>query len=202
MPKKLQRPEAAPLLCGGITVYSPLREFLSKGQTRVGVVGLGGLGHLAVKFASAMGCEVTVFSSSKNKKDEAEKMGADRFVVSSDAKAMKSEQDRLDLIIVTANVDLPWEQYLECLRGDGTLCFVGVPPSAISFGVFQLLGKRRRVAASPIGGRARISEMLEFAAQHDIVATSEIFPMADANDALKRLRKNDLRYRAVLVNPS
>ena len=201
MPEALRRPEAAPLLCGGITVYSPLREFVRGPGARVGVVGIGGLGHLAVKLAVAMGMEVTVFSSSESKRAEAMRLGAKHFLTSTDAALIRSgSRSRLDLVLVTANVDLPWDAYLDTLRADGTLCFVGVPPSPLAFRVDLLLAKRRRVAASPIGSRREMREMLNFCAQHDILAQSEIFAMTDAPAAVERVRANQVRYRAVLVH--
>lgn len=201
LPPGLEGPGVAPLLCGGITVYSPLREFVTGGRSRVGIVGVGGLGHLAIKFASALGCEVTVFSSSPSKKKEAEEMGAHHFVASADPKEIKKVGARLDLVLVTANVDLPWPAYLQTLRADGTLCFVGIPPSDLNFNVGLLLGKRRRVAASPIGSRARIQEMLEFCARHKITATVETFALDNVNQAISQVRENRVRYRAVLARP-
>ena len=202
MPEALQRPEAAPLLCGGITVYSPLREFVRVPEARVGVVGIGGLGHLAVKIAVAMGHEVTVFSSSESKRAEAALLGAQHFVDSSDAEKIRNgARSRLDLVLVTANVDLPWDAYLDTLRADGTLCFVGVPPSPVAFLVGQLLAKRRRIAASPIGSRREMREMLDFCAQHQILAQSEIFAMHEVAVAIDKVRNNQVRYRAVLVQP-
>ena len=200
MPEVLQRPEAAPLLCGGVTVYSPLREFVRGPNARIGVVGIGGLGHLAVKLAVAMGHEVTVFSSSASKEAEARQLGAHQFVHSADAASIRAAAtDRLDLVLVTAAVDLPWDAYLDALRADGTLCFVGVPPSALDVHVGQLLNRRKRIAASPIGSRQMIRELLEFCARHGIWAQSELFALRDVNAAVAKVRANTVRYRAVLV---
>jgi uncharacterized zinc-type alcohol dehydrogenase-like protein len=200
MPEGLRRPEAAPLLCAGITVYSPLCEFVRGPGARVGIVGIGGLGHLAVRMAAAMGYEVTVFSSTPAKEAEARRLGAHFFVNSSDPDNIGQQaHGRLDLVLVTANVDLPWGEYLDTLRADGTLCFVGVPPAPVTFELGQLLGLRRRIAASPIGSSQTMRQMLEFCARHQILAQAEIFPMAEVNRAVAKVRKNDVRYRAVLV---
>lgn len=201
IPEGCESPAFAPLLCAGITVYSPLCELLSLkqlGAPRVGIVAVGGLGHLAVKFAAHLGCEVTVFSSSSAKEKEAKEMGATYFVNSRDPKAVAAYGPRLDLVLVTANVDLPWENYLQTLRPDGTLCFVGIPPSNITFNIAHLLDTRRKITASPIGNRSRMYDMLEFAQRHRIEATVEKFPLERVNEAIDRVRKNDLRYRAVL----
>lgn len=198
IPESLAKPGAAPLLCGGITVYSPLCEFIDRKEARVGVVGLGGLGHLAVKFARSLGHEVSVFSSSPTKKAEALAMGAHHFLPSGTEEEIKSAGAKLDLVIVTANVDLPYAAYLSTLRRDGTLCFVGIPPSPLTVPVGALLGGRNRIAASPIGSPARIIEMLDFAARHGIEADSEIFSMKDVNEVLPKVKANKVRYRAVL----
>ncbi len=192
LPQELRGPDAAPLLCGGITVYSPLAEFVTKKNARVGVVGLGGLGHLAVKMAHAMGHHVVAFSSTPGKRGDFE------FVDSRSAEAIGAVSRKLDLVLVTANVDLPWEAYLSTLRADGTLCFVGIPPSPLQIPVGAMLGKRLRVTASPIGSRARIQEMLEFCARNGVRAQVEVFPMQKVNEVLPLVKENRVRFRAVL----
>lgn len=202
LPEKAQSPEFAPLLCGGITVFSPFCEFLATSAlrtARVGIVGIGGLGHLAIKFAHALGCEVTAFSSSPGKQVEALQMGADRFVASTSPEAIEAIGPRLDLLLVTVNVDLPWQSYLETLRVDGTLCFVGIPPSPVNVPIVQLLDKRRRIAASPIGGRFRMAQMLEFVASRQLNADIEVFQFDGLNEALTKVRENKVHYRAVVV---
>jgi uncharacterized zinc-type alcohol dehydrogenase-like protein len=195
----MAKPELAPLFCGGITVYSPLCEFLTRKDARGGILGLGGLGHLAVKFSHAMGHEVSVFSHSPSKEKEAKALGAHHFY-HGEAKQVAQELERkLDLLIVTANVDLPYPEYLSTLRANGTLCFVGIPPSPITLGVGALLGGRIRVSASPIGSPWRIREMLDFARTHGVMATSEIMPMEQANEAMAKVKANKVRYRAVLT---
>lgn len=202
LPEGCHTPDYAPLLCGGITVFNPLCEFISPyrlGAPRVGVVAIGGLGHLAVRFAVKMGYEVTVFSSSENKRAEALAMGASHFVSSKDPKAITDYGPRLDLITVTADVDLPWESYVQALRADGTLCFVGVPPSNLSVHVNHLLDTRRRITGSPIGNRARMYQMLEFAKRHGIAAEIETYQIDQVNEAIERVKSGKVRYRGVLT---
>jgi alcohol/geraniol dehydrogenase (NADP+) len=202
MPARLLGPEAAPLLCGGTTVFSPLAEVgsLSKRKpVQVGIVALGGLGHLAVKIAVAMGYEVSLFSSSPSKEVEAKKMGVARYVNSTSAQAIADVGPRFDLLLVTANVDLPWESYIGTIRTDGTLCFVGIPPSPLSLPIFHLMSKQRKITASSIGSRACVQQMLEFTALHKIHADIEVFKMGQVNEALEKVRTNKVRYRAVIV---
>lgn len=199
LPKKLAVPEAAPLFCGGITVYSPLCEFVARKDARVAVVGLGGLGHLAVKLSAAMGHEVAVFSHSASKHQEAKTLGAREFHHAPIESIAKDIGRRFDLVLVTANVDLEYPHFLNTLRSDGTLCFVGIPPSPLQLPVGAMLGKRLRVAASPIGSPGRIHEMVDFCAAHGVLAMSEIEPMNQVNSVLERVKANKVRYRAVLA---
>ncbi len=195
-------PALAPLMCGGATVFSPLVQFLDNKKQRtasVGVVGLGGLGHLAVKFAVAMGYSVTLFSSSLAKKAEAETMGVRQFVDSSSADSIVNFGQNLDLIIMTANVDLPWPAYLSTLKVDGTLCFVGIPPSPMTFHVSEILDRRIKITASPICDRYNLQRMVEFAETHQLGATIETYPMDRVNDAIQAVRDQKVRYRAVLI---
>ena len=199
IPDALASEGAAPLLCAGITVYAPLRVFGVQPPMRVGVIGLGGLGHLAVQFAGAFGCEVTVFSSSPDKEPDARRFGADAFHSSVDSGELAPLADAFDLIVSTAPVDLDWHTYLRLLRPDGRLCFVGVPPSPMSLPVGSLLGGRNSVCASFIGGRPLVAEMLQFAARHGIRAQAEVVPLAQVNTAIQRVRQNRARYRMVLT---
>jgi alcohol/geraniol dehydrogenase (NADP+) len=198
IPESLASENVAPLLCAGITVYAPFRAFNVKPTDRIGVIGIGGLGHLAIQFGKAWGCEVTAFSSSPDKEAEARKFGASKFVSSTNSKLMAETANSLDFIISTVNVDLEWANFVNCLRPDGKLCFVGIPPSDLKISVVSLLGGRRSICASPIGGRHLIREMLEFSARHRIVAQTEVVPMAAVNEALKRVGANTARYRMVL----
>lgn len=198
IPEQLTSENAAPLLCGGITVYAPLRVYGVSANMKVGVIGIGGLGHLALQFARAWGCEVTAFSSSADKAAEAKEFGAHHFVSSTDEKAMQTRKNSLDFIISTVHADLDWNAYVNLLRPDGKLCFVGVPQSQIAVNVFSLIGGRRSICGNPTGSRHQIVEMLDFAARHGIEAKTEVLPFAKINEALDRVRLNKARYRMVV----
>lgn len=200
IPDALESENAAPLLCGGITVYTPLRSHGINPSSRVGVVGIGGLGHLAVQFARAFGAEVTAFSTSVAKEEEARAMGAHRFVNTRESKAMKEVAGSLDFIVSTINADQDWGVYLQALRPTGTLCFVGVPPSPVAIQAFPLIAGMRSVTGNPIGSPYRLKEMLDVAARHGVKAQTERFAMAKANEAIEKVKKNKVRYRAVLAN--
>ncbi|MGB6192945.1 MAG: NAD(P)-dependent alcohol dehydrogenase [Terracidiphilus sp.] len=200
IPDALPSEQAAPLLCGGVTVYSPLRKHGVNPSSRVGVVGIGGLGHLAIQFAKAFGAEVTAFSSSAEKEDEARELGAHNFVNSRETKAMREMAGALDFIITTVNADQDWATYVQALRPTGTLCFVGVPPSPVSIGASPLIAGMRSITGSPIGSPYRLREMLDVAARHGVQAKTERFAMDKANEAIEKVKKNKVRYRAVLAN--
>lgn len=200
IPDTLPSEKAAPLLCGGITVYSPMREHGVNPSSRVGIVGIGGLGHLAIQFARVFGAEVVAFSTSTAKEEEARSLGAHHFVNSRESKAMKDVAGSLDFILNTANADQDWNVYIQALRPTGTLCFVGVPPSPVSVHAFPLISGIKTISGSPIGSPQRIREMLDVAGRHGVQATTEPFPMARANEAIDKVKKNKVRYRAVLSN--
>ena len=199
IPEALSSHEAAPLFCGGITVYSPLRQH-ARPQSRVGIIGIGGLGHLAIRFARAFGCEVTAFSSTPDKEEEARSLGAHHFVSSVDDAALKGQRESFDLIVSTVNKSLEWKRYVTALRPDGVLSFVGALDEPLTIATGLLLSGRRSISGSPIGGRVAIREMLDFAARHQIGAQVEVLPMSEVNTALDRLRRNEVRYRFVLEN--
>jgi len=200
IPDSLPSEQAAPLLCGGITVYSPVRDHGINPSSRVGVVGIGGLGHMAIQFARVFGAEVTAFSTSTGKEDEARSLGAHHFINSRESKAMKDVAGSFDFILNTANADQDWNVYVQALRPTGTLCFVGVPPSPVSLHAFPLVAGIRTVTGSPIGSPQRIREMLDVAARHGVKATTELFTMSKANEAIEKVKKYKVRYRAVLAN--
>src|SRR3984885_10017263 len=200
IPEGLESERAAPLLCGGITVYNPIRSLGVNPSSRVGIVGIGGLGHLALQFARAFGAEVTAFSTSPAKEEEALGFGAHRFVNSRESKALKPVEGSLDLIISTINASQEWNSYVATLRPHGTLCLVGPPPAPVSVAAFPLIAGARGVCGSNTGGPGMIAEMLDVAARHKVAAKTENFKMAAANQALERMRKNRVRYRAVLAN--
>ncbi len=195
---KLSLEAVAPLLCAGITTYSPLRQWkVGKGH-KVAVLGLGGLGHMAVKFAAAMGAEVTVLSTSPNKEADAKKLGASKFVVSSDADALAAVNNYFDFIINTVSASVDLNQYLGLLRLDGTMILLGVPPEAPQVHAFNLIFKRRRLAGSLIGGIKETQEMLDYCAEHNIVSDVEVIAMSEINTAYQRMIKGDVKYRFVI----
>jgi uncharacterized zinc-type alcohol dehydrogenase-like protein len=200
IPDALKSENAAPLLCGGITVYNPLRTYGINPTSRVGVVGIGGLGHIAIQFARVFGAEVTAFSSSAGKEEEVRALGAHHFVNTRESKAMKEVAGRLDFIVTTVNADQDWGVYVQALRPMGTLCFVGVPPSPVAVHAFPLISGLRSISGNPTGPPHRLREMLDVAARHDVKATTELFPMNKANEAIEKVKKNKVRYRAVLAN--
>ncbi|HEY6447521.1 MAG TPA: NAD(P)-dependent alcohol dehydrogenase [Acidobacteriaceae bacterium] len=200
LPEALDSETAAPLLCAGVTVYNPMRSAGINPASRVGVIGIGGLGHLALQFARAFGADVTAFSTSPAKEEEALALGAHRFVHSRDNKALRAVEGSQDLILSTINAEQEWGAYVAALRPHGTLCLVGVPPGPVAVPGFPLIAGARCLCGSNTGSPARIAEMLDVAARHKVAAKTESFRMADANQALDRVRKNHVRYRAVLVN--
>ena len=200
VPGALESENAAPLLCGGITVYSPMRNHGVRPSSRVGVIGIGGLGHLGLQFARAFGAEVTAFSTSKDKEDEAKKLGAHHFINTRETSALKKVAGSFDLLMTTANADQDWSAYVAALRPRGTLVFLGVPVSPATLPVFPLIAGQKTIAGSPTGSPSDLSEMLDVAARHGIKAVTESFPMQKANEAVARVKKNQVRYRAVLAN--
>jgi uncharacterized zinc-type alcohol dehydrogenase-like protein len=200
IPENLDSEDVGPLMCGGITVYAPLVNYNVKPSMKVGVIGIGGLGHLALKFARAFGCEVTAFSSSPNKEEEARSFGAHHFVSSNDSDQLQKIARSLDMIICTVHRDLDWNSYLITLRPNGKLCFVGLLTNAISLQAPSIVFGQLSVCGSLIGSRPAIREMLEFAARHDIKALSEVVPMSEVNQAIAKLKENKARYRMVLKN--
>jgi uncharacterized zinc-type alcohol dehydrogenase-like protein len=200
VPEILDSENVAPLLCAGITVYAPIRNHGVRPSSRVGVVGIGGLGHLGLQFAKAFGAEVTALSTSKDKEAEALKMGADHFVNSRDMGELKKVAGSFDFLLSTVSADQDWQALVNCLRPKGTLCVVGVPPSPISIQAFSLLAGQKSVSGSPIGSPRDLHEMLDVAARHGVKAITERFPMAKANEAIAKVKKSKVRYRAVLTN--
>ena len=200
IPEALKSEHAAPLLCGGITVYSPLRSHGINPSSRVGIVGIGGLGHLAIQFARVFGANVTAFSSSAGKEEEVRALGAHHFVNTRESKAMKEVAGTQDFLLTTINADQDWGAYMQALRPTGILCFVGVPPSPIALQAFPLIAGLRSVTGSPIGSPHMLREMMDVAARHGVKATTECFPMSKANEAIEKVKKNKVRYRAVLAN--
>lgn len=195
VPASLDLAGTAPLLCAGITTYSPLRHWgVTKGK-KVGVVGLGGLGHMAVKFAHALGAYVVVFTTSPNKKDDALRLGADEVVISRDANEMQKQTGSFDFILDAVSADHDINAYIQLLRRDGTITLVGAPEKPLAVAAFGLLFGRRSLAGSPIGGIPETQEMLDFCAAHHITADVEVIPIQKVNEAYDRLLKSDVKYR-------
>lgn len=197
IPEKLTLSDAGPLLCAGITVFNPLMTY-AKPKSRVGIVGIGGLGHLAVKFAAAFGCEVTAFTSSESKFKEARDFGAQNVVSSRDSTAIQKFAGYFDLLLVTVNVPLDWSSLISALAPKGHLHFEGVVTEDIPINIFQLLVAQRSISSSPIGPPVAIADMLDFASRHNILPKTEHFPMSQINKAFEHLEAGKARYRIVL----
>ncbi|MCC6994373.1 MAG: NAD(P)-dependent alcohol dehydrogenase [Deltaproteobacteria bacterium] len=198
LPAGLDPARAAPLLCAGITTYSPLRQWGCKPGDRVGVVGLGGLGHMAVKLAASMGAEVTVLSTSRGKQDDARRLGAHGFEVTREPGSFERLAGKLDLLIDTISAPHDYNAYLGLLRPFGAMVVVGVPPAPTPVAAFSLIGGNRRLAGSLIGGIAETQLMLEHCARHGILADVEIIPIQAINQAYERMMAGDVRYRFVI----
>jgi uncharacterized zinc-type alcohol dehydrogenase-like protein len=197
LPEGLPIAEAGPLLCGGITVYNPLAMH-AKPTSRVGIVGIGGLGHMGVKFAAAYGCEVTAFTSSESKFDEARGFGAHHVVSSRDSAAVRKLSGMLDMLIVTTNVQLDWDALLSTLAPHGRMHVVGAVPDPIPVPIIPLIFRQGSISASPTGSPVAIETMLQFAARHKVTPTTEHMPMSRINEAFERLEAGKARYRIVL----
>jgi len=198
VPESLDLAAAAPLLCAGITVYSPLRHWNAGPGKKVGVLGIGGLGHLAIKIAKAMGAEVTVFTTSQSKVEDAKRLGADNAVLSTDTAQMKQYTGKLNFIIDTVSAKHDINSYLNLLKHDGTVVLVGLPPAPLEIGAFNIVMGRKSFSGSNIGGIAETQEMLDFCAEHNITADIELIKMQDINEAFERLEKGDVKYRFVI----
>lgn len=195
VPPTLNPAGAAPLLCAGITTYSPMRHWdVAKGK-KVGVVGLGGLGHMAVKLAHALGAYVVVFTTSPNKKDDALRLGADEVVISRHSDEMKKQTGSFDFILDAVSADHDINAYINLLRRDGTLTLVGAPEKPLEVAAFSLIFGRRTLSGSPIGGIRETQEMLDFCGTHHITADVEVIPIQKVNEAYERLLKSDVKYR-------
>ncbi|MCW8451904.1 NADPH-dependent aldehyde reductase Ahr [Legionella quinlivanii] len=200
LPDTIDAKNAGPLFCGGITVFNPIVQFEVSPTHRVGVIGIGGLGHLALQFLNKWGCEVTAFSSSPGKEAEAREMGAHHVVNSKDPKAIEALAGQLDFIMNTTNANLDWSAYINALAPHGRFHTVGVTSAPIPAQSMQLIMAQRSISGSPLGSPATIEDMLQFCARHNIMPMTEHFAMKDVNKALDHLRSGKARYRIVLDN--
>jgi uncharacterized zinc-type alcohol dehydrogenase-like protein len=198
VPAGLDPARAAPLLCAGITTYSPLRQWNCKKGDRVGVVGLGGLGHMAVKLAASMGAEVTMLSTSRSKEADARRLGAQAFESTRDEATFQKLAGRFDLLIDTISAPHDYNRYLGMLRPQGAMVVVGVPPEPTPVAAMSLIRGNKRLAGSAIGGIPETQEMLNYCARHEIGADVEIIPIQKVNEAYDRMIRNDVRYRFVI----
>jgi uncharacterized zinc-type alcohol dehydrogenase-like protein len=200
LPAGLDPAKAGPLFCGGITVFNPLVQFDVRPTQRVGIVGIGGLGHMAVQFASKWGCEVFAFSSSAGKEAEVKKLGAQHVVNSKDDAAMAKLTGTLDFILVTVNVPLNWPAYLNTLAPRGRLHFVGAVGAPVAMPVFPMIVGQKSLSGSPLGSPVTTADMLAFAARHGIAPVTETYPLSKVNEAIAHVRAGKARYRVVLEN--
>lgn len=200
IPPALESENAAPLLCAGITVYTPLRAHGVSPASRVGIIGIGGLGHLALQFARVFGAEVTAFSTSPAKEAEAKALGAHHFCNTRESKAMKALAASFDLILSTVHADQDWPAFLAALRPRGLLCLVGAPQRPLQIPAAMLVLPAKTITGSNTGSPLEIAEMLDVAARHNVKTQTERFPMARVNEAVAKVRKGAIRYRAVLAN--
>lgn len=198
IPANIPLDKAAPLLCAGITLYSPLAHWKVGPGKKVAIIGLGGLGHMGVKIAHALGAEVTVLSQSLKKQEDAKRLGADHFYATSDATTFEKLAGQFDLIINTVSVELDWNQYLGLVKRDGTMVVVGVPEKPVSIAAFSLIFGRKSLAGSLIGGIRETQEMLDFCGKHNIACDIELISAQQINEAYERVVKSDVRYRFVI----
>jgi uncharacterized zinc-type alcohol dehydrogenase-like protein len=198
IPEGMDLESAGPLFCGGITVFNPLVQFNIEPTSKVGVVGIGGLGHMALQFLHAWGCEVTAFTSSESKHKEALELGAHHILNSRNSDELAAAAGKFDLILSTVNVKLDWNSYLSTLKPKGRLHFVGATLEPLDVNAFALIMQQRSISGSPVGSPATITKMLDFAQLHDIKPVIEKFSFEDVNEAIAKLRDGDVHYRAVL----
>lgn len=198
IPDNLPLDAAAPLLCAGITLYSPLKHWNAGPGKKVAIVGMGGLGHMGVKLAHALGAEVTVLSQSLSKEADGKRLGADHFYATSNPETFTKLASSFDLIINTVSADIDWNQYFGLLKLDGTMVVVGVPEKMVPVAAMPLIGRRRSIAGSCIGGVKETQEMLDFCGQHSLASDIEVVPIQKVNEAYERVTKSDVRYRFVI----
>ncbi len=198
IPDSLPLDASAPLLCAGITMYSPLKHWNIGPGKKVAIVGMGGLGHMGVKIAHALGAEVTVLSQSLSKQADGKRLGADHYYATSDPATFTKLENYFDLIINTVSAEMDWDPYMKTLKRDGTFVVVGIPENKVPIGVFPLVAGRRSITGSAIGGIKETQEMLDFCGKHNLASDIEIVPIQKVNEAYERVLKSDVRYRFVI----
>lgn len=198
LPEAIDPATAGPLFCGGITVFNPIVQFDIKPTDRVGVIGIGGLGHMALRFLHAWGCDVTAFSTTPDKEAEARELGANHFINSRDPEALKAAENSFDLILSTVNANLDWAAYIAMLRPKGRLHLVGVVPDPVGSLAFPLILSQKSISGSPLGSPATVTKMLDFAARQGVEPMTELFSFDQVNEAMDKLRNGKPRYRIVL----
>ncbi len=198
LPAEVEPMKAGPLFCGGVTVFNPILQLNIKPTDKVGVIGIGGLGHMALGFLRAWGCEVTAFSSTPEKEAEVKQMGAHHFVNSRDSAALQKLANSFDVILSTVNVTLDWDLYMSLLRPMGRLHLVGAVMKPVSVSLMPMILGQKSISGSPLGSPVTIAKMLDFASRHQIEPTVEVFPLEQVNEALARVRRGEARYRIVL----
>lgn len=198
LPDNLPLDAMAPLLCAGITLYSPLKHWQAGPGKQIAIVGMGGLGHVGVKIAHALGAEVTVLSHSMKKEQDGKRLGADHFYATSDKTTFNKLANTFDLIICTVSAGIDWNAYLKLLKRDGTMVVIGVPEESVPMNAFSLISGRKSLAGSLIGGIKETQEMLDFCGKHNITADIELIPIQQVNEAYERVLKSDVRYRFVI----
>lgn len=199
IPADMKSEHAAPLMCAGVTAFTPFVHYDVKPTDRVAVVGIGGLGHLALQYAAAWGCEVTAISSTRSKEAEAKEFGAHHFIANSEDGAMLGARGSFDFILSTVAADLPWTDYVEALRPQGTLCIAGTSPSPLNVSLYYLLAGEKRIVGGKTGGVDDTMRMLEFTTRHHVTPTIETFAKADVNTAIDHVRQGKARYRVVVT---
>jgi len=200
LPTVMSSEVAAVLMCAGISVYTPLRSYAAGGSQKVGIIGVGGLGHLAIQFAHALGCEVTAISSSPGKKEQALKFGADHFIIAEDQARMRQVRFSFDLMLYTSHGKGDWTSLVNSLKTNGRLVIIGFSDGPVTFDPLELVVHQMSITGSFIGNRATMREMLMFAQNHGITPETELMPMAQVNEAIRKVKENKARYRIVLFN--
>jgi len=200
LPEGMDSQSAGPLFCGGITVFAPMMDFDLKPTDRIGIIGIGGLGHLAIQFAKAWGCEVTAFTTNMDKEPELRNLGAHKIVNSRDEGAIKALRGQFDMVLSTVNVNLPWHRYMGALAPEGRLITVGMVGEPMGISAGQLITGQKSVGGSDTGAPHMVAKMLEFCMRHDIKPMVDYFPMSDINTAIAHLKAGKARYRVVLEN--